>query len=344
MKLKLGRFIASFYLFFLVMEVLRELLRSPEYWEKLLQDSATFPLSMLGSSALFLCYGIFAYLFLFYRYKKQNKWITAIGVFVLSLSVIGLRYLVEEVIIKAVTGFGNYYEGTTIIYYIVDNLYYAILYTTFGVCWFFVNYSMVRDRQQQELLLENKKSELAFLKSQINPHFLFNMLNNIYSLINMNSEKALPATEKLSQLLRYSLYETNKLVTIREELDAVNGYIDLEKLRFRESVQTTITTTPNVLELQVTPFLLMPLVENAFKHGIVTDPKRPIEIYVSSEDLRLKIQVRNAIAKQEKHDVGGIGIKNLEKRLRLTYGDDAKILKEHDADYFMITINIILKP
>jgi LytS/YehU family sensor histidine kinase len=251
---------------------------------------------------------------------------------------------VEEVALKAITGYGNYYEGTTAIYYIVDNLYYAILYTAFGLCWFFINYSMVRDRQQQELVLENKKSELAFLKSQINPHFLFNMLNNIYSLINMGSSKALAATEKLSQLLRYSLYETDKLVSIREELDAVNGYIELEKLRFRESVQTTITTTPSVMELQVTPFLIMPLVENAFKHGVATDEKRPIEIKISAIESVLKIQVRNAITQREKHLVGGIGIENLKKRLQLTYGEKCQLLKEEDAQFFMITITINLKP
>jgi hypothetical protein len=344
MKLRLVRFIGVFFLFFFFTEALRDILRFPEKLDAATFDYVGFALSSLRSAVLFLCYALFSYLFLFYRYKKQSKTVSFLGVIIIALSVIGLRALVEEVILKAIRGYGNYYEGTTVAFYIVDNLYYALLYTAFGVCWFFVNYSSVRDRQRQELLLENKKSELAFLKSQINPHFLFNMLNNIYSLINMGSDKALVATEKLSQLLRYSLYETDKLVTIREELDAVHGYIDLEKLRFRESVQTTITTTPDVMELQVTPFLLMPLVENAFKHGVATDEKRPIEIGISQENGRLKIQVRNAIAQQEKDTVGGIGIQNLEKRLELTYGQHARLLQERHDSYFMVTINIKLKP
>ncbi|BAO54884.1 putative two-component system sensor protein, no kinase domain [Nonlabens marinus S1-08] len=325
------------------MEVLRELLRSSTYLDMFLSAPLNSALGFLQSSVLFLAYALFSYVFLFYRYKKQGKGLTLIGIIAIALAVIGLRYMVEEIIIKAITGYGNYYEGTTALYYITDNLYYAILYTAFGVCWFFIQYSSVRDRQQQELLLENKKSELAFLKSQINPHFLFNMLNNIYSLINMQSDKALPAIEKLSQLLRYSLYETDKLVSIRKELEAVNGYIELEKLRFRESVQTTITTTPNVLDLRVAPFMIMPLVENAFKHGVVTNAKRPIEIHTSMQDDQLVVWVRNAIAKREKHEVGGIGIENLQKRLLLTYGDHFKLLKEANDEFFKITIIINLK-
>ena len=153
------------------MEVLRDLMRSPEYWEQFQDQPLEFSLGTLQAALLFICYALFSYLFLFYRYKKQSKWISAVGIVFIAFAVIGLRYLVEEVIIKAITGYGNYYEGTTVLYYISDNLYYAILYTAFGVCWFFVNYAVIRDQQQQELMLENKKSELAFLKSHnINCH------------------------------------------------------------------------------------------------------------------------------------------------------------------------------
>ncbi|SCY32623.1 Histidine kinase [Nonlabens sp. Hel1_33_55] len=340
MKLRLGRFVASFFGFFLVMEVLRDLMRSPEYWEQFQDQPLEFSLGTLQSALLFICYALFSYLFLFYRYKKQPKWISAIGIVFIAFTVIGFRYLVEEVIIKAITGYGNYYEGTTALYYISDNLYYAILYTAFGVCWFFVNYAVIRDQQQQELVLENKKSELAFLKSQINPHFLFNMLNNIYALINMGSDKALAATEKLSQLLRYSLYETDKLVTVGEELDAVNGYIDLEKLRFRESVQTTIQCDPQALHLQLAPFLLMPLVENAFKHGVVTNSDLPIQINISLEEKTLAIKVSNTIAKREKDSVGGIGIENLQKRLKLTYGTNYSFEKTIVDQVYTVVIKI----
>ncbi|PRP67803.1 sensor histidine kinase [Nonlabens agnitus] len=340
MKLRLGRFIASFFGFFLIMEALRDLMRSPEYWQRFLENPIEFTLSILQSALLFICYALFSYLFLYSRYKKQPKWITVAGIITIALGVIGLRYLVEEVILKAITGYGNYYEGTTALYYISDNLYYAILYTAFGVCWFFVNYAVIRDQQQQELVLENKKSELAFLKSQINPHFLFNMLNNIYSLINMGSDKALAATEKLGQLLRYSLYETDKLVTISEELDAVMGYVELEKLRFRESVQTTIHCDPQALHLQVTPFLLMPLVENAFKHGVVTNPNLPITIHIGLEQKILQLKVSNAIAQREKDSVGGIGVENLQKRLQLTYGSDYSFEKTIADEVFTVVIKI----
>ena len=174
----------------------------------------------------------------------------------IAIAVIGLRYLVEEVIIKAFTGYGNYYEGTTAWYYIADNLYYAILYTIFGVSWFFINFSMFKEQRQQQMELENKKTELSFLKSQVNPHFLFNMLNNIYSLINMGSDKALMATDKLSKLLRYSLYESDSMVTVAHEVQSIKDYISLQELRFRESVQTTILIDPKTESQKIAPFLL----------------------------------------------------------------------------------------
>ncbi|AZQ43098.1 sensor histidine kinase [Nonlabens ponticola] len=344
MKLRLLRFIGAFYLFFIFSETLRDIMRYPERWQNQNFDTARWFLGHLQSSLLFLAYALFSYLFLYYYYKKISKTVVFVALTVIAFGTIGLRYVTEEVIIKAITGYGNYYEGTTVAYYIVDNLYYAMLYTAFGVCWFFVHYAVVRDRQQQELLLENKKSELAFLRSQVNPHFLFNMLNNIYALINMKSDKALVATEKLSQLLRYSLYETDKLVTIENELDAVRSYIDLERLRFRESVQTTITAATNVQHIQVTPFLLMPLVENAFKHGVVTDATQPIMIKVQTDQDRLEIEVLNAVATREKDEVGGIGVENLKKRLALTYGDDAGMSTEVIDGQFIARIFIKLKP
>ncbi len=340
MKLKLLRLLGVFYLFFLVMEVLRELLLSPKKLEQFIAAPMDGTLQLFIASLLFLAYTLAAYIFLFYRYSRQPKFYTMLGIIACALSVIGLRYVVDEVIIKAITGYGNYNEGTTVLYYILDNLYYAILYTIFGISWFFINYSMFREQRQQQLELENKKTELSFLRAQVNPHFLFNMLNNIYSLINMGSDKALMATDKLSQLLRYSLYETDQLVTVNSEVQAVNDYVLLQELRFRESLQISITVDPQIAEKKIAPFLLMPLVENAFKHGVVIDPANPIKIEVKQTTDGLQMSVINAIANREKDSVGGIGIENLRKRLDLIYTDQHEYKQEIINGIFTTTITI----
>ncbi len=319
MKLRLARFIGAFYAFFIVMEVLRELLLSENFLNEFLQQPAQMILLLFQSSVLFLGYALFNYLFLFYAYGHRPRWFIAMGIVVISIGVIGLRYLAEEVIIKAITGYGNYYEGTTPLYYIGDNLYYAILYTSFGVIFYFVHYTQYRERQQQQLLLENKKTELAFLRSQVNPHFLFNMLNNIYSLITMQSPKALTATDKLSKLLRYSLYESGQKVTLEQEIQSIRDYVELQELRFRESVHINIHLDPIIAHQHIAPFILLPLVENSFKHGLATDPEQPIQVKAEKQGGSIMLEVGNAIARREKDEVGGIGIDNLKKRLQLIY-------------------------
>lgn len=341
MKLRILRLIGAFYAFFFVMEVLRQVLISASQLQQFIAHPLDSAFHLFISSLLFLGYTLAAYIYLYYRYTKQPKTYTVLAVISLALCVIGLRYLVEEVIIKAIVGYGNYNPGTTALYYIMDNLYYAILYTIFGVSWFFMNYSMFKEQRQQQLELENKKTELSFLRAQVNPHFLFNMLNNIYSLINMGSDKALMATDKLSQLLRYSLYESGQQVTVDSEIKAVEDYISLQELRFRESVQTTITIDPQVHHEKIAPFLLMPLIENSFKHGVVTDASRPISISITAVDRGIAMKVSNAIAQREKDPVGGIGVENLRKRLQLIYADQHHFEQHSKDEYFTTTITII---
>jgi hypothetical protein len=342
MKLRLVRFIGVFYLFYLVMEVLRKPLLNPEFADRLFIEPVDIALGLLLASILFLAYSLFTYLYLFYSYERLSKWIHIFAILFIAFAVIGMRYLVDEVIIKAITGYGNYYEGTTAAYYIADNLYYAFLYTLFGVMWFFYRFVQYRERQQQELLLENKKTELSFLRSQVNPHFLFNMLNNIYSLITMQSPKALTATDKLSKLLRYSLYESDSTVTIEQEFGSVEDFVDLQRLRFRESVQIKIHYDDDISQKQIAPFILLPLIENSFKHGEVTDPDQPISVNCIQENENLILTVQNKIAQRNKDSVGGIGVENLKKRLQLIYGNEHSFEQSvHDGIFkTVIKLNI----
>ena len=169
---------------------------------------------------------------------------------------------------------------------------------------------------------ERAEAELSNLKSQLNPHFLFNTLNNIYSLIAFSPEKAQEAVHDLSRLLRYVLYESNQpLVPIEKDLDFLRNYIELMRIRLPRHVdlQTDIeAATPGVM---IAPLLFISLVENAFKHGVSNSQPSFIQITIRQAGDTVSCSIRNSYFPKSAGDKSGsgIGLSNLEKRLSLLY-------------------------
>ena len=180
------------------------------------------------------------------------------------------------------------------------------------------------EANQRELERERAEAELSNLKSQLNPHFLFNTLNNIYSLIAFSPEKAQEAVHDLSRLLRYVLYESNQLlVPIEKDLDFLRNYIELMRIRLPRQVnlQTDIeVATPG---LMIAPLLFISLVENAFKHGVSNSQPSFIQISIRQEGDAVSCSIRNSYFPKSAGDKSGsgIGLSNLEKRLSLLYPD-----------------------
>ena len=178
------------------------------------------------------------------------------------------------------------------------------------------------EANQRELERERAEAELSNLKSQLNPHFLFNTLNNIYSLIAFSPEKAQEAVHDLSRLLRYVLYESNQLlVPIEKDLDFLRNYIELMRIRLPRHVdlQTEIeAATPGVM---IAPLLFISLVENAFKHGVSNSQSSFIQITIRQEGDAISCSIRNSYFPKTAGDKSGsgIGLSNLEKRLSLLY-------------------------
>jgi len=204
------------------------------------------------------------------------------------------------------------------------------------------------EKQRKELENQRLQSELSFLKSQVNPHFLFNTLNNIYSLSLGRSERAPEAIMKLSQLLRYMLYETDdKNVSLDKEIAHIEDYIALQRMRLTDDVKVTLDKKGNLEGKHIEPLLLIPFVENAFKHGI--HPKYPsfINISVSIEGDVFLFKVVNSVvplaAAQPKDKNSGIGLNNVAKRLNLLYPDrfelDTKITEKEYA--VSLKINLV---
>ncbi|HEX5167939.1 MAG TPA: histidine kinase [Cyclobacteriaceae bacterium] len=191
---------------------------------------------------------------------------------------------------------------------------------------------------------EKLKSELAFLRSQVSPHFIFNVLNSVASLARKKSDKVEDAIIQLSQLMRYTLY-TNQKVSIEKELEYITNYINLQKMRFGTSVQIDFKVNMKRSDLLIEPMLLIPFVENAFKHGVglITDPI--IIILLDVEDYAINFTVRNKFNPEQnetKDSSSGIGLQNVRRRLDLLYKDMFTLRTETiDDDWYVVELKLI---
>jgi len=176
--------------------------------------------------------------------------------------------------------------------------------------------------EKQKALIETQKinTELSFLKAQINPHFLFNSLNSIYSLANKKSDFTTDAIITLSELMRYMLYETDKeYVSLKKEVDYIKNYIALQNLRLKDSSGVRFNVRGN-LDHYIEPLLLISFIENAFKYGTDYTGKTNINIQISIEGQKLILSSKNYISVNEKNNNNsGIGLHNIKSRLNLLY-------------------------
>jgi two-component system LytT family sensor kinase len=206
-------------------------------------------------------------------------------------------------------------------------------------------------RRQQELEKEKLDTELKFLKSQMNPHFLFNTINSIFVLIHKNPKMASESLVKFSDLLRYQLYECNEhQILLSQELSYVHNYIELQKLRQdHDYVDVRINIQENVMgDLMIAPFVLIPFIENAFKHvSRRTDQTNWITMDIHFKERQLFFKIANSIsatnhASTEVAEYGGIGLKNVQRRLDLIYPGTHRLIVEHDKDHYEAKLQLTL--
>jgi hypothetical protein len=203
----------------------------------------------------------------------------------------------------------------------------------------------LRDTHRQ-LKSAQQAQELESLKSQLNPHFLFNTLNALYALISVCPEKAQEAVHQLSSLLRYVLYENSYTVRVADELKFIDNYVKLMKLRLGDNI--TINTTldvGNCANLQIAPLIFISPVENAFKHGNTGAADAQIDIAIICHDSIVNCMIVNSYNPQAQNEKSsGIGIQNLRKRLDLIYGEYANIHTDASNGSYCFTMTIDLTP
>jgi len=192
----------------------------------------------------------------------------------------------------------------------------------------------------QKLRIEKQEAELSYLKSQTNPHFLFNTLNNIYSLARDKSDLAPESILRLSGILRFMLYETGgEYISIEQELKIINDYIELEKLRYDDSLNIIFKYKIEDIKQQLPPLLLIPLVENAFKHGVSETREKPfVDIYLSSDKKHLEFIVKNSVEgpSGEGNVKESIGLSNIRRQLELLYKVYDLSLQQSEKDFTAI--------
>jgi sensor histidine kinase YesM len=220
---------------------------------------------------------------------------------------------------------------------------------------------MIRDRIEEnqrvkEKETENLKTELSLLRSQVSPHFMFNIMNNMVALARKKSDLLEPSLIKLSSLLRYMLYETAEKVSLQKEVEYLQSYIDLQQQRFGNNVAIRSCMQKIDRNYEIEPMLLIPFVENAFKHGtglvtkvagsnLVLYNISEIDIDLTAENNRLNFSVRNRYnenSAEVKDKTSGIGLNNVKRRLNLLYGSRHSLQIEQKDGLFIISLQLIL--
>jgi two-component system LytT family sensor kinase len=281
--------------------------------------------------------------FLVPRLFYNRRYVLYIAALLLVLgSILAIHLAIHGFLFSNITGPGYFTVKGSLIYLLPAFL----LTTAISTALRLVRDKMRADAFAQSKQEENLKTELSFLRSQINPHFIFNILNNLVALERMKSEELGPTILKLSALMQYMLYETDEEnVPLVKEVEYLQSYIDLQRQRFGGKVKIGVSLEiPDELH-EIEPMLLIPFVENAFKHGVGLIDQPEINIHLETTDKILYFSVLNKYregSEEIKDKTSGIGLANVRRRLNLLYRDQHTLTISRDHDWFTVLLQINL--
>ena len=301
--------------------------------------SPTFSQLDIINNCLWMGVFYFNALVLVPRFFYAKKYVLYIASVVLSFVVIILLHttLIIPIIFGRQTFFLRSLQRNLVpfLFTVIASAAYEIIYDKFKA-----------DATAATLQKENLKTELSFLRSQVSPHFLFNVLNNIVAMVRLKSEELEPTVLKLSSLLQYMLYESSdEKVLLKNEVDCLHDYIDLQKLRFSSQLQLNMQFDVGDGWQSIEPMLLIPFVENAFKHGNVFDEVPEITIKLLAEENTLHFQVKNKYVALDKakDKTSGIGLTNVKRRLQLLYPNRHELLIEDKNGFYDVHLKLQLQ-
>jgi two-component system LytT family sensor kinase len=293
---------------------------------------------LIRSAEFYLCY-----LVVYPRLLRAGRGLQlAAGLLGVVALYIGSRALIEEVIYPVTLGFHNYSSDTSALYYIFDNAYFASPMIIISAALWAGSAALQRERENRQLREEKRVAEVAFLKTQINPHFLYNTLNMLYSMAYPVARPVANAILKLSELMRYMLHESpDGRVDLAQEIEYLHNYLALYRLRFPNSFFVDFTVAGEPAGRRVAPLVLIPFVENAIKHGVLDAPETPVRIYLTVEGQQLQFEVTNQRSDANKDATTGIGLPNLRRRLELLYPERHALHAGTDGKQFTTSLRLV---
>jgi two-component system sensor histidine kinase AlgZ len=289
---------------------------------------------------------LIAYLNYFYTWPRflqsKNLWRYILEFSIPFALLITARIHLQRYLVDGYTHNVHYFYSSFFIVQITAITLFIVLFVgmlRFAVDWFEF------EAKKKEVENERLIAELNFLKAQINPHFLFNTLNNLYYLAYTKSENTTEVIAKLSQMMRYMIYDSNHpRVLLNKEIEYMQNYISLERLRLNNQIPIDFKIEGNTDNISIAPLIFITFLENAFKHGVSNNnPKAWVEILVQLSGRECVYTVKNSktktIASTEK---SGIGLQNIERRLQLSYPGQYKIKVEDNDDFYFVQLNLTL--
>jgi len=329
--------VAAWVLFF----ALPYLLRTPENEKppsrETHNDDAGYYFSLIMNCTWIMLFYFNAFILIPRFIYKKKYWqftVTHLGTFTIVLALV---YTLITVFFKP-----NHYNSRTAFFNFLIYLFIFAMSTAYQLIKDKVN----SDKREQEKQNEVLKTELSLLRSQVSPHFMFNVLNNMVSLARKQSELLEPSLIKLSSLMRYMLYEADEeKVSIEKEMDYLQSYIDLQQQRFGKKVQVKVHMHTMDNQYRVEPMLLIPFVENAFKHGtgMIEDAQIDIDLEAEKNVLQFTVSNKyNPASAEIKDKTSGIGLTNVKRRLNLLYGKNHSLVINTNDNWFVASLKIQL--
>ncbi len=312
---------------------------------------AYFLIELQGLPAAMLVTYVNIY-FLFPRFFKQKRYTAYAAGAIVLLFVASLlnRILIERIIEPRFFPDTTYYEPIFVWYLLFKvMLWFLAPVLLFTLLIKAVGHWVDQERLHQDTMREKLAAELNLLKAQVQPHFLFNTLNNLYALTLQSAPAAPQVVLKLSELMSYMLYESqSERILLEKEIAHIRNYITLEKLRYGDRLDVSLTASGETESKMIAPLLLIPFVENAFKHGVSDEMDDVwVTMDIKAKDGWLSLKVENSHAGGENRDArntvtGGIGLQNVKRRLDLLYPGAHKLTLTKGAEHYTVDLKIRL--
>lgn len=302
----------------------------------------TFTSVQLGFTALIAYLNYYIFLPRFMQHKKLLRYLFEFlipFVILIAIRIVIQRYMVDGYTYKV----AYYYSGLYVVQAVSVTLFIAIFIgmLRFAADWF--------ELEARKKAIENERlmAELNFLKAQINPHFLFNTLNNLYYLAYSKSDNTTVVIDKLSKMMRYMIYDSNHpTVLLSKEIEYMENYISLEQLRLNNEVPIKFEVKGEVNDIRIAPLIFITFLENAFKHGVNNKTSSAwVNVGIHLQGKQCIYTVENSkqpLPADSKEGKSGIGLQNVQRRLELSYPDKYSLQVEDKADSYFIKLNITL--